>query len=121
MEIHSFRDLDVWRKSMDLVKAVYLFTNTLPKTEMFGLTSQIRRAAVSVPSNIAEGKQRRTVNEYVYFLGIAYGSTAELETQLILVKDLFVVDKESYLKIISGLAEVQKMLNVLMSRLKPNT
>jgi len=79
---HTHRDLLAWREAMDLVEAVYRDTTTLPKEEMFGLTAQIRRAAVSIPSNIAEGAARNSPGELLQFLGIACGSLAELETQL---------------------------------------
>ena len=83
MYIESFKDLIVWQKSMSLVKEVYVITSNFPKSEIYGLTSQMRRAAVSIPSNIAEGKKRKTKNDYVQFLRIANGSAAELETQLL--------------------------------------
>ena len=76
--IHSHRDLIVWQKAMDLVVRVYRESESFPKTELYGLTSQVRRAAVSVPANIAEGQGRRLVGEYVHFLGNARGSLLEL-------------------------------------------
>jgi len=80
--IHTHRDLFVWQEAMKLVAAVYQLTVLLPKNEWFGLTAQARRAAVSVPSNIAEGAARNSTREFVQFLGIATGSLAELETQM---------------------------------------
>lgn len=82
----TYKDLIVWQKSIELVKEIYLLTEDFPKEEIYGLTSQIRRCAVSIPSNIAEGKMRTTNKEFSHFLSIAYGSGAELETQLILAK-----------------------------------
>ena len=82
MSTYDFRELKVWQHAMDLAEEVYRFTATLPAEEKFGLVSQIRRAAVSVPSNIAEGNSRATRGEYLQFLGIARGSLAELQTQL---------------------------------------
>jgi four helix bundle protein len=79
--VKSFRDLDVWRLSLDLAEAVYQCTASFPKSELFGLTAQMRRAAVSVPSNIAEGRARSSTKEFLQFLSIALGSLAELETQ----------------------------------------
>jgi len=102
---------------MELVKEIYKLTDKLPKQEMYGLTSQMRRAAVSIPSNIAEGKQRNNLKEYIQFLGIAYGSSAELETQMILAMDMF-GNKDEYTKAHGLLDEVQRLLNVVICRLK---
>jgi four helix bundle protein len=106
---------------MSLVKLIYRLTGNFPKSELFGLTSQMRRAAVSIPSNIAEGKQRRGINEYVHFLSIAFGSTAELETQLLIVKDIYSEQNDLCEAAIIDVIEIQKMLTVLIYRLKPNT
>jgi four helix bundle protein len=84
----GFRELLVWRQAMDLARDCYLLTKHLPKEELYGLTSQMRRAAVSVPANIAEGNGRRTRKDYVGFLRIAQGSLRELETYLILVEEV---------------------------------
>jgi four helix bundle protein len=80
--MQTHKDLDVWKLSMDLVVDIYQITDSLPKSELFGLTSQIRRAAVSVPSNIAEGSARKNTTEYIQFLYIALGSITEVDTQL---------------------------------------
>jgi four helix bundle protein len=114
----GFRDLLVWQKSMLLVKQIYLMTRQFPSGEKFGLTSQMRRAAVSIPSNIAEGQARRSTGEFIQFISNAEGSVAELETQLEIAGDLgycTAAQKESVL----GLAEeVRKMLNSLRRRLE---
>ena len=86
--MQGYRDLETWKKAMDLVKAVYVATRHFPKDELYGLTSQMRRAAVSIPSNIAEGYGRNTRNELHHFLGQARGSLAELETQLQIAESL---------------------------------
>jgi four helix bundle protein len=115
-DVASFKDLVVWQKSMSLAQHVYHETNELPRTEQFGLSSQIRRAAVSVPSNIAEGSRRGTTKDYIQFLRVADGSLAELETQLLLVERVYpnvqmVQSKEL-------LPEIQKMLAVLIRKLR---
>jgi four helix bundle protein len=86
--IKSYRDLTVWQKAIELVIKIYALTDKFPTEERFGLTSQMRRAAVSIPSNIAEGNFRRSTKDYVQFLKIAFGSGAELETQLEIIKRL---------------------------------
>lgn len=87
-KVRTHRDLDFWKKSIDLVTLIYKHTADNPKEEMYGLTSQIRRCAVSIPSNIAEGSARTTKKDFSHFLAIALGSAAELETQLIISRNL---------------------------------
>jgi four helix bundle protein len=87
--IKSFKELTVWQEAMNLVEMVYQQTIILPKTEMYGLTSQIRRAAVSIPANIAEGNGRRSRKEYLQFLSIANGSIMELETHILISEQLY--------------------------------
>ncbi len=111
----SFKDLIVWQKAMTLTKEVYSLCKKLPKDELFALSSQMRRSAVSIPSNIAEGYGRRNKKEYLQFLGVAYGSACELETQLILCKELFEIDNSSCLSL---LEEVQKMLVSMQSKIR---
>lgn len=82
MGIKSYRDLDIWKRSMDLVERIYRLTKTFPKEELYGLTSQLRRCAVSIPSNISEGFMRQHTNEMIQFLYISLGSCGELDTQL---------------------------------------
>lgn len=89
-------DLESWKAAIDLVKQIYKLTSTFPPNENFGLTSQLRRAAVSVPSNIAEGCARSTEREFLHFLGIARGSLSELETQLIIARDLGYVRDDAF-------------------------
>ncbi len=114
--INSYKDLIVWQKSYELVKQVYKITNTLPQSEVFGLQSQIRRCAVSIVSNIAEGSSRKTRKDYAQFLHIAYGSVSELETQLFLCRDLYNIDIS---ECVSLLTEVSKMLRVIINKLEP--
>jgi four helix bundle protein len=116
--LNSFKDLTVWQKSYELVKEIYKITDTLPKHEQFGLMSQMRRCAVSVPSNIAEGQQRHNIKEYKQFIGVAQGSAAELETQLLLCKDLY---SKAIKEPLALLYEVQKMLGSLNRKLVPKT
>jgi len=87
--IKSYKDLEIWQESMEIVKKVYKITTQLPKEEIYGLISQLRRAAISVPSNIAEGQQRQHRNEFRQFLYQSLGSLAELETQLEIVKEIY--------------------------------
>ena len=115
MKIESFKDLIVWQRSMELVKEVYRETINLPQSEIYGLTSQMRRCSVSIPSNIAEGKKRGTRKDYVHFLRIANGSAAELETQSIIIKEIY---KLNISEIESKLEEVQKMLSVMIKKLE---
>jgi len=113
----SYRDLLVWQRSIQLSLAIYRLTIGFPKEELFGLTSQIRRAGVSVASNIAEGHGRLSTGEYKQFLGMARGSNAEVETQLVIAKELGYGNTQ-VLNEAEGLAgEVGKMLNALLKRL----
>lgn len=120
-EINSHKDLIVWQKSMELMKSVYEMTTNFPKEEMYGLTSQLRRASVSIPSNIAEGKRRETRKDYRQFLVVAYGSGAELETQTEIAKMLALGKNANYDTIDKLLEEVMRMLNKLISSLQPTT
>ena len=118
MEIKTFKDLKVWQKSYSLVLEVYKSTKHFPSEEKFGLKSQIRRAAVALPSNIAEGYARRYLKQYVHFLCIAYGSGAELETQLLLAKDLGYLKDEKLKDLINKYYEVERMLSALIKSLE---
>ena len=102
---------------MDLVAALYSTTSNFPSKEQYGLTSQMRRAAVSIASNIAEGKQRGTRKDYRHFLMIAYGSTAELETQLDISFRLAYISKDTYEKLLGRIQEIGRMMNKLIESL----
>ena len=114
MNIHSYKELIVWQKSLQLVKLIYNVTKQFPKDEQFGLTSQIRRAAVSIPSNIAEGYGRRSHKEYKQFYSIAYGSALEVDTQLIIAKELSYISAKEFESAVSILNEVIRMLYVMI-------
>ena len=116
MYLKSHKELKVWKKSMNLVLEIYKTTKYFPKSELYGLSSQMRRAAVSVPSNIAEGYTRKSRSEYLQFLRISFSSSAELETQMFIAKKLY--SDLDYEKIEMLLLEVQKMLNVLIRKLE---
>jgi len=111
---YSYRDLIVWQKSMDLVVLIYNITESFPKNEAYGLTSQIRRSAVSIPSNVAEGKRRGSKDEYRRFLQIAYASGAELETQLEIVRRVSFGKNLNLDNIDLMLSDIMKMLNKLI-------
>lgn len=113
----SYKDLIVWQKSYRLSLKIYSVTAKFPKEELFGLVSQMRRASVSVVSNIAEGNARGGRKEYINFLKIAFGSGAELEAQIELSKDLGILKKADYTLLIELHTEVMKMLNVMISKL----
>lgn len=117
-KINSFKGLIVWQKSMDLSRKLYILTKSFPKEEIYGITSQIRRASVSIPSNIAEGYARKSRKEYIQFYSIAYGSVSELETQLILARDFGYINEKDFSAAENLLHEVAKMLHVLLIRLK---
>ncbi len=116
-EIRSYRDLVVWQKGMELVEGVYRVSRTFPKEEVYGLVSQVRRAAVSIPSNIAEGQSRLTAGEFVQFLGIARGSLAEVETQLLLAQRLAFLTPETTEPLLELTAEIGRLLNGLLRSL----
>lgn len=116
--MNGYRKLIVWQKAVDLVIIVYKETGKFPKEEIYGLTSQMRRSVVSIPSNIAEGRMRHPEKEFRNFLHIAYGSGAELETQIEIAKRLFSDKSLDFKKIEGTLSEVMKMLNALIVNLK---
>lgn len=118
MKIQSYKDLIVWKKSMLLVAAVFELTGNFPHSELYDITSQMRRAAVSIPSNIAEASGRRSKKEYKQFYAISYGSVLELETQLLISQKLNFGDQIKYQNIYSLLVEVSKMLHVMTFNLK---
>jgi four helix bundle protein len=110
--MRTHKDLDVWKNGVELVKKIYAATSDFPKEEIYGLTSQIRRSAVSIPSNIAEGSARNGTREFIQFLYVALGSTAELETQLLISKDL------GYLKDLSIFEDLEKIKVQLVNLIK---
>ena len=118
LRIRSHRDLIVWQKAMDLVVSVYAATENFPKTELYGLTSQIRRCAASIPANIAEGQGRRLSGEFLQFLGNARGSLLELETHLEIARRLGMLNEEVHLALMEQVIEVRKLLNGLMRSIK---
>jgi four helix bundle protein len=103
--IRSYRDLKVWQESMNLVVECYQLTKTFPKNEVYGLSSQLQRSAVSVPSNIAEGRQRQHKREFIQHLSIAYGSLAELETHIQIAKRLNYIDENRLIEMINKTGE----------------
>ncbi len=116
----TFKDLIVWQKSMDLVRLVYKTTKSFPAEEKFSLTSQIQRSAISIPSNIAEGKLRRTNKNFIQFLYISLGSCAELETQIIVAKDIGYIEPDDFEKIQTDINEIMKMITGLIKKLMPS-
>jgi four helix bundle protein len=119
--VPSFRELKVWQKSMLLATLVYRFTQTFPREELYGLTSQMRRAAVAVPSNIAEGQGRLRIGEYRQFLGIARGSNFELQTQLEIARNLGMGEPGLGREIETLSHEIGKMLYSMLDKLKAST
>lgn len=117
MSVRSYKDLIVWQKAMDLVGLVYQATRQFPKEELYGLTNQVRRAVVSIPSNIAEGQARKSSAEFKNFLSIARGSLAEVETQLLIANKLNYLPQEQLVTIMVTHQEVSKMLPALMAKL----
>ena len=114
--VNSFRDLLVWQKSIDFVESVYKLVKILPKDEIYALSDQLRRAVVSIPSNIAEGSGRNSTKEYIQFLYVALGSACEVETQIVIAERIgYIKEAENYIVEIN---EIKKMLNGLISSLK---
>ncbi len=110
--------MDVWKLSIELVKSIYQLTNKFPTSETYGLTSQLRRSAISIPSNIAEGQGRNSSKEFRQFLAFALGSLAELETQLIISKEIDRLTEEKLIHFLSDLEVIRKMFRALSSSLK---
>ncbi len=117
-EVNSFRDLIVWQKSMSLVTEIYQITNSFPDSERFGMTNQMRRAAVSIPSNIAEGFGRNSTADYVRFLQIASGSLYELQTQTSISQNLGFANQNACQTSVGLATECERMLSSLISKLK---
>ena len=119
--MRNFRDFTVWQKSMILAREIYSAVKLLPKEEQYGLSDQIRRAAISIPSNIAEGCARDSEKEFAHFISIAQGSAAELETQLLLCEDIGLLRKEDTSVILQHIEEINKMLQSLAVRLRTSS
>jgi four helix bundle protein len=115
--IKDYRDLIVWQKAMDLVETIYRTTGAFPREEIYGLTSQMRRAAVSIPSNIAEGNGRNTTRDYVHFLGMAYGSVKEVETQILIAERLRYVNSSRSDELVQLTGEIARLISGLMNSL----
>jgi len=118
MSVRTYRELVVWQKAMDFVADVYRVTQNFPKEELYGMTSQLRRAAVSVPSNIAEGQGRQTTGEFRQFLGQARGSLLETETQILLAERLGFLDHNAAEGLLEQASELGRVLNGLLASLK---
>ena len=117
MGLVDYKELIVWQKSMDLVSEVYKLVKKLPKEETYVLSDQMRRSAISIPSNIAEGNSRHTTKEYIYFLSIARGSIAELETQLLLGERTGYWKSDDISKLFDLITEIRKMLTSIKHNL----
>ena len=117
-QIKSHRDLIVWQKAMDLVEEVYKASAPFPKHELFGLTGQLRRAAISVPSNIAEGQGRKSKNEFAHHLSIAHGSLREAETQILIAGRLTYLPQQDVHRLMNLAAQVGKLINGLSNSLR---
>ena len=115
--MNNYKELKVWQKAIDLAEMIYSVTKQYPPEEKFGLISQLRRAAVSVASNIAEGAGRNSQGEFRQMLGIAYGSICEVETQLILSNRMAMVNEEKFQKLSLEISAIQKMLYALIKKL----
>ncbi len=118
MPIKDYRELIAWQKAVDLVEIVYRTTRSFPQEELYALTSQMRRAAVSVPSNIAEGQARTSTADFLHFLSIARGSVKELETQVIIARRLGYVNDQREIELVNSTEEVSRVISGLMSSLR---
>jgi len=116
--LKNYKELKVWQKSYRLCLEIYKVTTKFPKEERFGLTSQMRRAAVSVPSNIAEGYGRKTTSDYIRMLYIAYGSNCELETQVLLAGDLGYIESAAIEEVKERILEIERMIKALIKSLQ---
>lgn len=118
--MHKFKELIVWQKARILVKDIYILTESFPNSEKYGITSQIQRAVISIPANIAEGSGRGSNKDFSRFLDIAIASAFELETEIILGYDLTFMSEQNYTNILPKIQEVQKMLYAFQQQLKIN-
>ena len=115
--MHNYKNLEVWTKAMDIVHVIYQITKPFPEIEKYGIVSQMTRAAVSIPSNIAEGSGRNSDKDFVHFLGIALGSTYEIDTQLTLCNRIGYINQEQYNKIDTQIHELQRMIINLQNKI----
>ncbi len=115
--VNNFRDLNIWKVAIELVKNVYTISKSFPKDELYGLTSQMRRSAVSIPSNVAEGFRRQHNKEFKQFLFIGLGSCAELETQIVIAKELGYINKEQEDEVLEKLDHICRMTSNLIKTL----
>lgn len=120
MKVTSYKELIVWQKAIELAITIYETTKTFPSSELYGLTSQTRRAAFSIPSNTAEGFCRGGKPEFRHFLQISFGSGAELETELTIAHQIKILQEKDYQDIMTKLSEIMKMLNKMITNLKTN-
>jgi four helix bundle protein len=118
MGVKDFQDLIVWQKAMDLVVAVYHATSHFPRQEIYGLTAQIRRSAVSVPCNVAEGHGRRTTTDFINFLSIADGSLCEVKTQVLIAERLRYIESQEITSLMQAADEVHRLLHGLLGSLE---
>ena len=116
--MRNFRNLEIWNNAIELAKNIYLLTSQLPASEKYGLASQMQRAAVSISSNIAEGASRRTENDFARFLDIALGSSFELETQLIITKEIGFKTQDELDTQLKTLSTLQKQINTLITKIR---
>lgn len=116
--IHTYKELVVWKKSVTLATLIYKITEKYPRDEIFGLSSQMRRASISISSNIAEGRTRGSRLEFIHFLNIAHGSCAELESQLFISNELKIVSQIDFKSASDTINELMKMLGVMISKLR---
>ena len=116
-KLRNHKDLDVWKKSMELTTRIYELTKLFPKDELYGITSQIRRASVSVPANISEGAARNSLKEFIQFLHISLGSLSELETEILIAKNIGYMDNYDE-NIFNDITDIRKMLLGLISSIK---
>lgn len=116
--MHNFRELIVWQKAIELSTKIYSLTQNFPAEEKFGIISQIRRAAVSIASNIAEGTSRNSEKEFCYFLQVSLGSSYEMETQIVIARNLNFLNNEAFNDIIISITEIQRMISGLQKSME---
>ncbi len=112
--MHDYKKLKIWKESVYFAVEIYKVTITFPKDEVYGLVNQLRRASISIPSNIAEGSKRSTKKDFKHFLMIAHGSGAEVETQLLISKELNFISEKKYLELVTKLDEIMRMMAVFI-------